>query len=153
VRGSKPIPPERVAGIVGEDLVRLRALPGVKAATSVNQIVYGNNSNNTGVTLEPDSKGLRVSAAQYTGDDQVLPTFGLKLVEGRNFTADEILDGFQAFAVSDPKVPQLIINKVMAEKLFPGQPAVGKQVYLFGRSPSTVVGVVANRFGLPPHSP
>lgn len=142
LRGSKPQPPERTAGIVSEDLTRLRALPGIKAATVPNQIVYGNNSNNSGVSLEPDNKGLRISAAQYAADEQMIPTFGLKLLEGRNFTADEVLDNFQTFSVSDPKIPQLIINKVMADKLFPGQSALGKQVYIFGRSPSTLIGVV-----------
>jgi putative ABC transport system permease protein len=142
LRGAKPQPPERTAGIVAEDLARVRAVPGIKAATVANQIVYGNNSNNSGVSLEPDNKGLRISAAQYAADEQMVPTFGLKIIEGRNFTADEVLDGYQAFAVSDPKIPQLIVNKVMADKLFPGQSAVGKQVYLFGRSPTTIIGVV-----------
>ena len=142
LRGSKPQPPERTAGIVAEDAARLRSLPGVKAVTVVNQIVYGNNSNNSGVSLEPDYKGLRVTAAQYAADDQMIPTFGLKLLEGRNFTPDEILDGFQAFSVSEPKIGQLIVNKDMAEKLFPGRSAVGQTVYVFGRSPSTIIGVV-----------
>jgi putative ABC transport system permease protein len=131
LRGSKPQPPERTAGIVAEDLTRVRALPGIQAATVVNQIAYGNNSNNSGVSTEPDNKGLRIVASQYSADDQMIPTFGLKLVEGRNFTADEILDGFQVFAVAEPRIPQLI-----------GQSAVGKQVYVFGRAPSTIIGVV-----------
>ena len=142
LRGSKPQPPERTASIVAEDLTRLRALPGIKAASVVNQIAYGNNSNNSGVSLEPDNKGPRILAAQYAADDQMIPTFGLKLVEGRNFTPDEVLDGFQVFSVSEPKIGQLIINKVMADKLFPGKSAVGQTVYVFGTSPSTIVGVV-----------
>ena len=142
LRGSKPLAPERVASVVGEDLARLRALPGLKSVTVANQIAYGNNSNNSGVTLEPDSRGLRVSAAQYASDDQMLPTFGLRLLEGRNFTPEEVLDNFQAFSVPEPKIGQLIVNKVMAERLFPGQSAVGKTVYIFGSSPSTIIGVV-----------
>jgi putative ABC transport system permease protein len=142
LRGSKPSPPERSAAIAAEDVMRLRALPGVKAATVVNQIVYGNNSNNSGVSLEPDYKGMRVTAAQYTADEQMIPAFGLKLAEGRNFTPDEILDGFQAFSVSDPVISQVIINQVMANKLFPGRSALGQRVYIFGRSPSTIIGVV-----------
>lgn len=141
VRGSKPVPPELVAGIVGADLARLRALPGVKAATAVNQIVFGSNSNNSGVTLEPDSKGLRIGAAQYMSDDQLLPTFGLKLIEGRNFTADEVLDGNKVFSEADPRIGQVIINKAMAEKLFPGRSALGQSIYAFD-APSTVIGVV-----------
>jgi len=142
LRGSKPQPPERGAAIVTEDATRLRALPGIKAVTVVNQIAYGNNSNNSGVSLEPASGGLRVGAAQYLGDDQMLATFGLKLLEGRNFTADEVLDSFQVFSVSEPRIGQLIINKIMADKLFPGRSAVGQTVYIFGSSPSTVIGVV-----------
>jgi putative ABC transport system permease protein len=142
VRGSKPVPPERGAGIVAEDLVRLRALPGVKAATVVNQIVYGNNSNNSGVALDPDSKSPRVGAAQYEGDEQMLATFGLRLVEGRNFTADEILDSQKVFSQPDAHVGQVILNKPLADKLFPGRSALGRTIYVFGSAPSTVVGVV-----------
>jgi len=142
LRGSRPLPPERTGGVVAEDLARLRALPGIKAATVANQIVFGNNSNNSGVSLAPDGKGLRIGAAQYEADEHLLATFGLKLVEGRNFTADEILDSFQAFNTPDPKIGQIIVNKVMADKLFPGQSALGKTVYVFGTSASTIVGVV-----------
>lgn len=142
LRASRPQSPESTATIVAEDVARLRALPGIKAATVVNQIVYGNNSNNSGVALEPDGKGLRIAAAQYASDDQMLPTFGLKLVEGRNFRPDEVLDNFKAYSVSEPKIGQIIINKVLADRLFPGQTAVGKAVYIFGNAPSTIIGVV-----------
>jgi len=142
VRGSKPVPPERVGGIVAEDLAHLRALPGVKAVTNANQIVYGNNSNNSGVTLEPDGKGPRIVASQYAGDEQLLPAFGYKLIEGRNFTADEILDGNKVFSEPDAHVGQVIINKAMADKLFPGLSPLGRAIYVFGSAPSTVIGVV-----------
>lgn len=142
LRGAKPVPPEQGGTIAAQDIQRLRALPDVKAATVANQIVYGNNSNNSGVSLEPDYKGTRVTAAQYTADEQMIPTFGLKLVEGRNFTPDEVLDGFQTFSVPDPVIGQVIINKVMADKFFPGRSALGQRVYIFGSSPSTVIGVV-----------
>lgn len=142
LRGAKPQPPELGGSLAAQDVQRLRALPDVKAATAANQIVYGNNSNNSGVSLEPDYKGTRVTAAQYTADEQLIPTFGLKLIEGRNFRPDEVLDGFQAFSVPDPVIGQVIINKVMADKFFPGRSALGQQVYIFGRSPSTVIGVV-----------
>ncbi len=142
LRGSKPVPPGRGAGIVAEDMARLRALPGVKAATAVNQIVYANNSNNSGVTLEPDRKGVRIIATQYSGDEQMLPTLGLRLVEGRNFLPDEVLDSFKVFSEAEPQIGQVIINRAMAEKLFPGRSALGRSIYVFGAKPSTVIGVV-----------
>jgi putative ABC transport system permease protein len=142
LRGSKPTPPERTAGIVAEDMTRLRAIPGVKAATSANQIVYGNNSNNSGVTLNPDDRSGRVVASQYSADEQLIATYGLKLLEGRNFTPDEVLDSFQVFAEAQPRIPTVIINKILADKLFPGRSPLGQSIYVFGSSPSTVIGVV-----------
>ena len=142
LRDSKPAPRERAAGIVVEDMAQLRAIAGVKAATSANQIVYANNSNNAGITLEPDSKGLRVIASQYGADERLIDTYGLKLLEGRNFTSDEVLDGFQVFAASPPRIPTVIINKILADKLFPGRPPLGQSIYVFGSSASTVIGVV-----------
>ncbi|MEO6277545.1 ABC transporter permease, partial [Roseateles sp.] len=142
LRGSKATPRERVAAVVAEDIAQLRAIPGVKAATPANQIVYADNSNNSGVNLQPDNKGTRLIASQYTADDQMIPTFGLKLLEGRNFTPDEVLDSFKVFSVPEPRIGQIIINKVMAEKLFPGRSALGQTLYVFGNSPTTVIGVV-----------
>ncbi|MCE4554214.1 ABC transporter permease [Roseateles cellulosilyticus] len=142
LRGSKPQPPERTAGIVAEDLAQLRALPGIKSATVANQIVYGNNSNNTSVAAEPDNKNQRISAAQYVADEHMLPAFGLKLLEGRNFTATEVQEEFKVMSTANPRIGQVIINKVLADKLFPGQSAVGRTLYLYGDSPSTIIGVV-----------
>jgi putative ABC transport system permease protein len=142
LRGSRPVPPERTAGIVAEDITRLRALPGVKAATVANQIVYGNNSNNSGVTLDPDNRGQRVLASQYSADEQMIPTYGLQLLEGRNFRPDEVLDSFQVFSVPQPRIGQVVVNQVLAQKLFPGRSAVGQTIYVFGSSPSTIIGVV-----------
>lgn len=142
LRGSKPVPPERVAGLVAEDMARLRALPGVQAATVANQIVYGPNSNNSGVSLEPDNRGQRIVASQYSADDQMIATFGLRLVEGRNFTPEEVQDSHQVFSVAEPRLPQIIVNRALAQALFPGRSAVGQSVYVFGRAPSTIVGVV-----------
>ncbi|RZJ11181.1 MAG: FtsX-like permease family protein [Rubrivivax sp.] len=142
VRSSKPVPPEQTATVVAEDMARLRGLPGVKAATSANQIAYANNSNNSGVSLEPDNKGLRVLTSQYSGDEHLIPTFGLRLLEGRNFTANEVLDGFKVFSVADPRIGQVIVNKVLADKLFPNGKALGQTVYVFAGSPSVIIGVV-----------
>jgi putative ABC transport system permease protein len=142
VRGSRPLAPELVAGRVAEDMARLSALPGVKAVTSANQMPFGMSSNNSGVTLEPDSHGLRIVAAQYVGDHQLLPTFGLKLVEGRNFAPDEVLEANKVYRDPEPRLPHVIINKAMADKLFPGGSALGRAIYVFGSAPSTVIGVV-----------
>jgi len=42
-------------------------------------------------------------------------------------------------------VGQVIINRAMAEKLFPGESAVGRSIYAYDDLPSTVVGVVQSQ--------
>lgn len=124
-----------------QEMLRLRALPGVKAVTSTNQVAYGGNSSNGPVALEPGEKAVHIGASQYFGDEQWLPTLGIKLIEGRNFTADEVQDFDKDFS-GVPRAGQVIINKALADRLFPGRSALGQTVYGFGASPSTVIGVV-----------
>jgi putative ABC transport system permease protein len=142
LRGAKPLPREQVAGVVAADLARLRALPGVQAATATNQIAYGHNSNNSGVSLSPDSNNRLFVAAQYEGDEQFIPALGLRLVAGRNFQPDEVLDAAKVFSAPEPRIGQVIVNQLMARKLFPDGAAVGKVIYVFGGTPSTIIGVV-----------
>jgi len=143
VRYSKALPPERGAGVAAEDMARLRALPGILAATTANQIAYAYNSNNSGVRLQPGPKAERLLvAAQYAGDDHLLATFGLKLIEGRNFLPEEVLDANKVFSVEEPRIGQVILSKATADKLFPGRSALGQSIYVFGDAPSVVIGVV-----------
>jgi putative ABC transport system permease protein len=141
-RGTKPAPPDRARNVIAGDLALLRALPGVQAATITQQFVYGDNVNHSGVTLEPDDKGARLTAVQYLTDDQFIPTLGLKLIEGRNFRPDEVQLADDVFSTESPKLGQVIINREMARKLFPGRSALGQAIYVWGNSPSTVIGVV-----------
>jgi putative ABC transport system permease protein len=67
-------------------------------------------------------------------------TYDLKLVAGRNFTADEI-NSFQRNDTLQP--PVVLMTQQLAKKVFPDGDAVGKQVYLSeNATPSTIVGVV-----------
>jgi putative ABC transport system permease protein len=77
----------------------------------------------------------------YFTDEHVLSTLGLKLVAGRNFKPSEIMHkGVRSTLAS----PVIIVTRALANKLFPHAHAVGKTVYLNGRSaPSTIIGVVA----------
>jgi len=125
-----------------EDLRRLRALPGVQGVAITNQVVYGDNSNNSGANNQANDAGTRVVAANYTGDEHFIPVHGLKLVQGRNFQPDEVQKDSLYRRDPDRKVPSLIVNRALAEAMYPGQNAVGKPIWVFGGKPSTIVGVV-----------
>jgi putative ABC transport system permease protein len=126
-----------------EDLALLSALPGVRGAVVTNQVPYGNSSWNTDVNLTPDQTHASLNVATYYGSEQLVETFGLRLIAGRDFNPDEYVD-YEAVDKPDSKVKiaAIIITRRMAERLFPGKSAVGERLYLGDEDPLRVVGVV-----------
>lgn len=129
--------------VAEEYLDTLRRVPGVTQATFANQIPFGNSSNNSSVRLTADQQNQTLNATVYLDPGSLLETYGLHLVSGRDFNADE----YQEMSVLEKsgdagQVNGAIINRTMAEKLFPGQNAVGKSFYSWGDKPIAVVGVV-----------
>lgn len=124
------------------DLAALRAIPGVRAATVTNQIPFGGSSSYMSVSLEPGQQNPTLVASPYMGDEQLLETFGLRLIAGRDFAADEYVD-WEALRApgSEVKVSAAILAKATAERLFPDGRAVGESIYL-DDAPLRVVGVV-----------
>jgi len=125
-----------------EDLATLRALPDVESVTQTNSVPLLQSSWNGAVALKPgaDLRAGNARTTYYFGDEQLLKTFGLHLVAGRDFTAADVVNK----AFRDNSQPDIVIvTKALADKLFPGGNAVGKAVYLNGDSkPTTIVGEV-----------
>jgi putative ABC transport system permease protein len=124
------------------DLTAIRQLPGVKSATVVNQVIYGHNSNNTGVRRPADKNSPHYSSSLYAVGEQGLDSMGLKLVAGRDFRPEEYQLGTAIEKQADPTVGQVIINRALAEKLFPGESPLGQAIYGYTDNPSVVIGVV-----------
>ena len=125
------------------DLAALRAIPGVRNVAAVSQIPYGNSSSTSGVRLDPDQRNNTILASPYLGTEDLLDTFGLQLIAGRKFNPDEFVDmGDVSREGGGVSIPSAIINRAMAERLFPGEDAVGKQFYSWGDRPIRIVGVV-----------
>jgi putative ABC transport system permease protein len=126
-----------------QDLLRLRQIPGVKSVALVNQVPFTNSSWNTSIKLDPKQKQATLNATQYFGEN-LLQTFGTQLVAGRYFNADEYLEfrDVQRDENLEKKVTGVIITRGLGEKLWPGQAALGKTIYL-GEQPVRVIGVVA----------
>lgn len=129
-----------------EDLAALAAVPGVRHAAVTNQVPFGNSSWNSGVNLDPEQKLENFNAATYLGTDDLVETLGAKIIAGRDFTPTELVD-WKELDVPDSKakIPSVIISKVAAERLWPGQNALGKTVYIWGEKPDEghrVVGIV-----------
>lgn len=126
-----------------EYLNAMRSLPGVSGAALATQVPFGNSSSTSSVRLTPDQKDESLTASVYLDGGNLLDVFGSRLIAGRLFTPDEYRDletieGTDA----DQGVPAVILNRKMAERLFPGQNAVGQSIYSWGSQPTRVVGVV-----------
>ncbi len=128
-----------------EDLAALRQIPGVIQVSSANQVPFGNSSWNGGIKLDRNQRVSTLNATTYTGEN-VLQTLGTQLVEGRNLQPDDYMDFddvVRAASVKDAKgIPKVtVITQGLAQRLWPGQPPLGKQIY-YADYPMTVVGVV-----------
>lgn len=125
------------------DLASLRGIPGVTAATVINQVPFVNSSWNSGVRLSQEQQQSTLSATNYMAEDQFIETLGLKLVAGRAFESDEFIE-FEDLNKPDApgNIPVAIITRKMADKLFPGEDAVGKSFYSWGDAPTRIVGIV-----------
>lgn len=126
--------------LVKADLVALRQLPGVQDAVALNSYPLRGGGWSTGVRTDVDAKKSKAHTTQYFGDEHTLPTMALRLVEGRNFRADEVIEA-DPQAVPDPAV--IIVSKALAEKMYPEGSALGKSIYIGdSKKPSTIVGIV-----------
>ncbi|MGX9718910.1 ABC transporter permease [Stenotrophomonas acidaminiphila] len=126
-----------------EDLATLRAIPGVERVAITNQLPFQNGSWNTSLSLNPEQEVPTLSATQYMVSEGTLATMGLKLIAGRDFTADEYKSSDVLEAAGDVTglSSAIILSKPAADKMFPGGGAIGKTVYM-ANIPLTIVGVV-----------
>src|SRR5689334_4206923 len=122
------------------DLAILRRLPGVADAAPTNSVPMSDGGWGTGLSLAPRQKKSTADTTIYLVDDHAISTFGTHLVAGRNFKPEEI----ESHDFGDQLLPKVaILSKALADKMFPDQDPIGKQVY-FDQDPptTTIVGVV-----------
>lgn len=126
------------------DLAALRGLPDVASVSPVSQMPLTGSDAIANVSLKPAQlHGLAQAALYWVGDD-ILPTFGLHLIAGRDFTRADVR-ALDPNAKTAP--PLVIISKALADRLYPNGDAVGKPIWLNeNTAPSTIVGVVARLF-------
>jgi putative ABC transport system permease protein len=132
-----------------EDLAALRQIPGVKAVALLNQMPFDGGSSNMDVRNSPTQRLATLSASHYMGEDLV-KTLGVQIVEGRDLRPEEYMDMAEVVAMLDKQqydklsMGGVLITRAMAERMWPGQDPLGKQIYVGRGLPITVVGVMAN---------
>ena len=128
------------------DLATLRQIAGVQAVALANQLpLSGYAMSNSGIKLRPHQQHDSLEVASYYGQN-LLATLGVRLLAGRDFQSDELLDFktvMPALHTNDMKhLPHtVIVSQAVAARLWPGQDALGKTIYVGNDIPLQVIGV------------
>ncbi|MDK6078162.1 ABC transporter permease [Massilia varians] len=143
VRNLNSDGPEQMLATMKREAEVLRAVPGVVSVANVSQMPISGSGSSNSVALDRRQERESAIASIYISGDSLVKTFGLKIVEGRDFLPQEMVDINENENRELPK--QLIISKALADKLWPGSSAIGKTLY-FGTGEDAqgteVVGVV-----------
>jgi len=122
----------------------LRAVPGVVSVAQVSQIPLSRSGSTSGMSANRSEQKNTIPTAVYITPDSLIKTWGLQLVEGRDFTPGEIAEIDQNVTEEFP--PQVIITRALANKLHPGGGSMLNQPVFLGSGVGAqqlqVVGVV-----------
>jgi predicted permease len=130
----------RAATFFKQTLANIESLPGVTGAAMTDLLPLSGGGNTGSFVIEgrpaPDA-GEKMEANVRTVSDNYFRVMGLPLISGRYFTEHDDLNAPLA----------LVINRTLAERLFPNQTAIGQRLILTydaQRRPREIVGVVGD---------
>ncbi|HEY6231569.1 MAG TPA: ABC transporter permease [Pyrinomonadaceae bacterium] len=133
--------PENQIAFYKQVMERIAALPGVKAAGTTSVLPLSDNFDGRGLLVEdqPRARGEEISVDLYVTTPGYLRAMDIPLLRGRALSEQDTADSFKV----------ALINKTMAEQLWPNQDPLGKRIKFPGseKSPQpwrTIVGVVSN---------
>ncbi|MFZ0872574.1 MAG: FtsX-like permease family protein [Rhodanobacter sp.] len=135
--------PKMASSDIPRNLARLRAIAGVQAVAAANTVPLSNNNWGWAFGTNPDTRfNDAVNVSAYFLGEGGDKAFGLQLLQGRFFNSEEYADSKRG---STPLVDThvVIVTQSVAERMWPGQPALGKVLYSKPLA-YTVVGVVAD---------
>jgi predicted permease len=113
-------------------LERVGAIPGVESASLAHLVLLGGaNRSHTGRAVDDGEDPPGVNIGYNVVDPEYFSTNGMELVEGRLLNDADNADA--------PRVA--VVNQTLAERMWPGQSAVGRR-YTVGSSEREVVGVL-----------
>jgi putative ABC transport system permease protein len=117
---------------------RLEQIPGVQSASLVRGLPFSGNGGTTNIVLpdrEPPAKGMEPEVMFNTATPKYFETMGIPLLQGRLFGNED-----------QEKTPAVVvINRTMAQRFWPDQDSLGKQVkFPSDNSVATVIGVVGD---------
>ena len=121
-----------------EVVERVSNVPGVESAAVIRGLPFSGNGS-TVVYAVPDRpappRGQEPRTLENAIDPNYLRTAGLPLLRGRNFNEQD----------TPSAAPVVLVNRLLAEQVWPGEDPVGKQIsFPEAKMTATVVGVVGD---------
>jgi putative ABC transport system permease protein len=130
-------------GTVLRDLDALQRIPGVVSAATIASLPLSGGGSANGYRAKNEERAPVIPGNYFEVSAGALQTLGLKLVAGRDFRREEI-----TWAENSSTLPkQLIVTRVMAQKLFGTEAVVGRMIYDGGGAGGEIIGVVDHMFG------
>lgn len=125
-----------------EDLREIRALPGVRNATTINSVPISGGGWSMSFQVEPGENKPSTPSSIYMVDEQGIDTLGVELMAGSNFTKTDIRlrDGTQ-----EGWPQNVIVTIALAKDMFPEldyAETVGKTIYINNTEPMHIIGVI-----------
>jgi predicted permease len=111
---------EQTIAFFEQFLARVRALPGVESASTIMPLPLSQSNMVTSYDIEerPLPDGQQAAAPVRIIENDYFKAMGVPLRQGRTFNENDRLDS----------APVVIVNERFAEKVFPGQNAIGKRI-------------------------
>ena len=112
--------PENTIAFFEQLMPRIRALPGVEAASSILPLPLSGSNMTTDFDIEehPLPEGERSAAPVRIIGNDYFKTMGIPLRQGRVFDQSDRFDS----------IPVVLVNEFFAAKYFPGQNVIGKRI-------------------------
>src|SRR5262249_27978137 len=117
---------------------KVKEVPGVESASLVRGLPFSGNGGTTGIILldrERPAKGKEPEVMFNTAMPNYFETMRIPLLRGRTFGSEDQLNNPTA----------LVINQTMANRFWPNQDPLGKQIkFVEDSSVGTIVGIVGD---------
>ncbi len=136
---------EEVRELKSRQIDLLRTLPGVASVALTNQTPFGNSDSRSSVAVDRKQTQSTITVGTYNSPNSLVKTFGLRLIEGRDFTENDVVE-------IDPKTDPnrrakvVIVSQALAKLMYPDSAsALGKALF-FGTGSDAeeaqIIGVV-----------
>ncbi len=137
--GPKAKDPVKATDYLDRVLAQVSVLPGVESAAFVSTLPFQSIGNTRGFMVDgrPIDQEYSPDALFRVGSVNYLQTMGVKMIEGRLFTASD----------RNESAPVLIVNETLARHYWPKESAIGHHISFgspTGRISRTIIGVVAD---------